>query len=121
MSDELRALAADLDRGAWKAIPAVAAVVAKGAHNVKNQMSAEAENSGHYRHFSRTFSYDLKRGGMEAEIGPDPDKTQGPLDNILYFGTSKSAAVLDIESALRQEAPKFEKHIADAVEKSLGL
>jgi hypothetical protein len=121
MSDELRDLAADLNKAAVKVFPAVAAVVAKGAHNVKEQMAEEAQSSGSYKHFHRSIGYDLHKGGLEAEIGPDKNGPQGALGNILYFGTSKNAAILDVESGLRDEAPRFEKHIADAAEKSLGL
>jgi hypothetical protein len=113
MTDELRDLAADLNKAAVKVFPAVAAVVAKGAHNVKEQMAEEAQSSGSYRHFHRSIGYDLHKGGLEAEIGPDKHGPQGALGNILYFGTSKNAAVLDIESALRDEAPRFEKAIGD--------
>lgn len=90
-------------------------VVAKGALNVKNALQRAARSSGHYKHFHRSISYDLV-GDLEAEIGPDKDRIQGALGNILYFGTSKNAAVLDLDQALAREAPRFELALADVAE-----
>lgn len=84
-------------------------VVEKGALNVKNGMKADAHNSGHYRYFASSITYD--RDGLEAEIGPDKGRTQGALGNILYFGTSNNAPVLDINGPLNREAPEFERQI----------
>lgn len=111
MSDELRDLARDLEAKAWKAIPQVAAAVAKGAHNIKERMREDAESNATTRHFAQSITYDLRRGGLEAEIGPDPARTQGPLDNILYFGDSKRGPVLDFDAAPREEEPKFIKNL----------
>lgn len=122
MSD-LDRLAADLTKGALKTTLAVAAVVKKGAQNVKTGMVADAQSSGSYKHFHRSIGYDVdvSAGAIEAEIGPDKDKPQGALGNLLYFGSSKNAPVLDLEGPLRDEAANFEKYVIDAAEKSLGL
>jgi hypothetical protein len=90
-------------------------VVAKGALNVKNALQREARSAGHYKHFHRSISYELL-GDLEAEIGPDKDRVQGALGNILYFGTSKNAAVLDLDASLAREAPRFELALADVAE-----
>lgn len=110
---EVRELSRDLAKVASKAVPEAAKVVSKGALNIKNEMASEAESSGHYKHFSRSISYDLRRGGLEAEIGPDKGRTQGALGNILYFGTSKNGPVLNINGPLDSEAPRFEKALGD--------
>lgn len=115
MNEDIRRLAADLDRKAWRVIPEVAAVVKKGAQNIKNQYVEEAASSGTTKHFSRAINYDISRGGLEAEIGTDKDRKQGPLGNILYFGTSDTAAVLDFDAAPRAEEPRFHAAIEDIV------
>ena len=122
MSDADR-LANDLAAAPLKAVPLVAAVVKKAAQNVKDHMVNEARSNGTYRHFHRSISYDVRSGfgGVEAEIGPDKDRTQGALGNVLYFGTSKNAPVLDINSGLRAEEEAFAENLADAIERALGL
>jgi hypothetical protein len=122
MSDADR-LANDLAAAPLKAVPLAAAVVKKTAQNVKDHMVNEARSNGTYKHFHRSISYDvhLAFGGIEAEIGPDKDRTQGALGNVLYFGTSKNAPVLDINSGLRAEEEAFAENLADAAERALGL
>ena len=122
MSDADR-LANDLAAAPFKAVPLAAAVVKKAAQNVKDHMVNEARSNGTYKHFHRAISYDVRLGfgGIEAEIGPDKDRTQGALGNVLYFGTSKNAPVLDINSGLRAEEEAFAENLADAIERALGL
>lgn len=122
MSDADR-LANDLAAAPFKAVPLAAAVVKKAAQNVKDHMVNEARSNGTYKHFHRSISYDVRLGfgGIEAEIGPDKDRTQGALGNVLYFGTSKNAPVLDINSGLRAEEEAFAENLADAIERALGL
>lgn len=93
-------------------------VVARGAFNIKKDMQADAQGHPHSPAFPSAISYDTKalRGQISAEIGPDKDKRQGALGNILYFGTSKNPAVLDINGPLDTEEPKFIKAIEDAIE-----
>jgi hypothetical protein len=95
--------------------PRFRAVISKGALNIKNEMRAEAANAGHYKHFNRSISYDLT-GEFEAEIGPDKALIQGALGNILYFGTSKNAPVLDINGPLNREGPRTVDAIGDVAE-----
>lgn len=112
---EIRDLAVDLEKKAWRAIPEVAAVVKKGAQNIKESYVSDAASSGTTKHFSSAINYDINKGGLEAEIGPDKDKPQGPLGNILYFGTSDTAAVLDFDGPPREEEPRFHRAIEDVV------
>lgn len=119
-ASEVNTLAADLGKIPARTVPAVTAVVTKGAQNVKEQMRDEAESGGTTRHFSRSISYDVSGGlgGVEAKIGPDKERTQGALGNLLYFGTSTQGPVLDIQGPLTAEEPKFEKELGNAIERS---
>jgi hypothetical protein len=110
-ASEVHRLAEDLAQVPVEKLPEVRKSLSKGALNIKNDMRDEAKSSGHYKHFSRSISYDLD--GLEAEIGPDKDKTQGALGNILYFGTSKNAPVLDLFGPAERELPKFAKALGD--------
>ena len=105
---EVRELSHDLGEVPDRVIPEVKKSVSRGALNIKDDMARDARSDGSYRHFHRSISYDLVRDGLEAEIGPDKNRVQGPLGNILYFGTSKNAPVLNLGGPLYREAPRFE-------------
>lgn len=117
-TSEFRALAADLGKASREVFKEAEKVTEKAAHNIKTTMADDAKSSGTYRHFAGSISYDraMSVGQIGYEIGPDKDRTQGALGNILYFGTSKNAPVLDVEVGLRKEAPEFEKRITDMAE-----
>lgn len=112
---QVEKLAADLQAVPEETRPKFRAVVSKGALNVKNQMREEASGHPTYRHFPSSISYDMQ-GDYGAEIGPDKSRVQGALGNLLYFGTSKTGGVLDINGPLNREAPRFTDAIADVAE-----
>lgn len=93
-------------------------VVSRGALNIKRDMQADAQGHPKSKHFPRAITYDTvdNKSEIRAEIGPDKDKPQGALGNLLYFGSSKNAPVLDINGPLDREEPKFLKAIDDALE-----
>lgn len=109
-------LADDLKHVPDETLPKVRKVVARGAVTVKNQMRDEARSTGHYRHFFRSISYDETDDGLGAVIGPDKAMIQGALGNLLYFGTSRTAGVLDINGPVNREAPRMADAIADVAE-----
>lgn len=119
---EVTKLAADFGKAAGSVIPEIDKVVERGALNIKNTMVDDAASAGHYRHFSRAISYDRAYavGSVAYEVGPDKDRMQGALGNILYFGTGHNGPVLDIEVGMRAEAAPLEKSVADAAERLAG-
>jgi hypothetical protein len=112
----VRDLADDLADARPRILAALTPVVSKGALNIKND--AIRLISGHPRsvHYPRSIGYDLEVIGTEisAEIGPDKERTQGALGNILEFGTSKNAPIPHLGPALTTEEPKYVKAIEDA-------
>ena len=116
--DEFRRLAADLGRVPANAYREVEATTKRAAQNIKDEMVADATSSGRYKHFSRSITYDraMSLGEIAYEVGPDKGRTQGALGNLLYFGTSKSGGVLDVEVGLRAEAPEFERRVSEIVD-----
>lgn len=114
---EVRALATDLGKVSKDVEKRAEQVLERGALNVKNRMVEDARSShkGAARHFAGSISYDraTRVGQLGYEIGPDKDRQQGALGNILYFGTSKNAPTLDIEAGLIEEAPRLEKALGD--------
>jgi len=117
---QLDALAATLGAAPARVRPAVKAVVAKGALNVKKGMVADATGHAFLPRFPYTIGYDITATGLtvKAEIGPDHDKPQGPLAGIVYFGTSKSGPVVNLTGPIEREAPAFERFLAVAVAKA---
>lgn len=123
-SSQVRELAADLGRVPAKSVPAVDQVMKRGANNVKRDMRRHAEGHPTFPHFPRSISYDRVPSEDERityEIGPDKDRMQGALGNLLYFGSSNNAPVLDIEHGLRDEAPRLERHLGEVAAGLLGM
>lgn len=112
----LNELVADLGRGELRTVPLAAAVVAKGALNVKNEARQMASGLRHAPAYPASITYDIAGNGLSAEIGPDKDKRQGALGNILEYGTSKNAPHAHLGPALDREGPAFEKALGDIVD-----
>jgi len=117
---QLDALAATLAAAPARLRPAVKAVVSKGALNVKNGMVADATGHAFLPRFPYTISYDITATAttVQAEIGPDHDKPQGPLAGVVYFGTSRSGPVASLTGPIEREAPAFERFLAVATAKA---
>lgn len=120
---EVRRFAADLDAAGKVSEREVRAVVTKGALNITKQLADEASQSVHFGQVARSINFDVRSstGGIEAEIGPDKQRSpSGRLGNIAYFGTSRGGGTLpDPEGALLAEAPAFEQYLLDLAEESL--
>lgn len=121
MFAETEALAADLAAAPLRLAELVPPVVSKGALNVKSDWRANASGNAHAPHYPASITYDLKADatGIEAEIGPDKSLPQGPLGNILEFGTSKNPPHLDGQRALSAEEPRFIAALEAVAEKAL--
>jgi len=125
--DDLRSLAHDLSEAPRRAQRDAVAVVEHGAVNVKHGWAENARLSAPHvaPHYPSSISYDLSLGGalvgrVEAEIGPDKSKPQGPLGNLLEFGSANNPPHNDGGRALREEAPKFEAELAKVALDALG-
>ncbi|MFD8949464.1 hypothetical protein ACFV0B_11475 [Streptomyces xanthophaeus] len=108
---ELYQLANAVTRHLPEAERDMAAVVTRGALNVKNGWRANAVASAgrHARLYPYSISYDVRPfpGGAQAEIGPDKDRPQGALGNLLEYGSSTNRPHNDGGRALLAEAPRF--------------
>lgn len=121
MFAETEALAADLAAAPARVAADIVPVVSKGALNVKNDWRTNASGNPHAPHYPASITYDLdvQPDGVEAEIGPDKNLPQGPLGNILEFGTSKNPPHLDGQRALAAEEPRFIEACATVAEQAL--
>lgn len=87
-------------------------VVSKGALNIKNawRRNAQATAGRHARYYPSTIGYDLHvaPGFIEAVIGPDKALPQGPLGNLLEYGSANNPPHNDGGRALLEEEPRFQ-------------
>lgn len=118
---EVTAFEHDLGRVAGRMVADVDATVKKGADNIKRDMEAHASGrlaGGYAKHFPRTISYDraAKFGLIAYEVGPDKDRAQGALGNLLYFGSKNNDPVLDIEVGIGEETPRLTNALGDLIE-----
>lgn len=90
-------------------------VVEKGALNIKRDWQQRASGLRHAPLYPASITYDLavKGFGIEAEVGPDKDRPQGALGNLITFGSANNAPSGDDVAVLSTEAPKFVKAMTD--------
>jgi hypothetical protein len=121
MFAETEALAADLALAPARLQVALTAVVSKGALNIKRDWQASASGLPHAPAYPSSITYDLTPapGRIEAEIGPDKAKRQGPLGNLIEFGSANNPPHLDGARALAAETPRFVEACAEAAQKSV--
>lgn len=108
-------LLGDLAKVQTRSVGAFAAVVNKGAVNVKKDWRQRWSGIAHAPALPAAVTYDITYGlgRIEAEIGPDKDLRQGPLGNIIEFGTVNNAPIPGGLPALAAEAPRFERALGD--------
>lgn len=113
-TSELNALAADLGRVSGRVVPQIQAVTEKGALNVKTGWARRWSGLAHAPAVDESVSYDMKAGigWVGAEIGPDKDRRQGALGNLLEFGSINNAPIPGGVPALDEEAPKYEAELS---------
>jgi hypothetical protein len=99
----------------------ITAVVAKGALNIKRDAAKRAGGMAHAPAYPRSITYDLRAGwtGPYADIGPDKQKRQGALGNVLEYGTVNNPPHPHLRPAADAEQPRFEKAIEDLVARPL--
>lgn len=127
--DKLIANLDDVPEGAHKNIRKAVQVT---AHHIRDTARQLSSGIAHAPLYPYTISYDTNDlgvgKGVTAEIGPDPDKvigggphrTPGHLDNILEYGTPKSAPIPHVNPALDKWSDDFERGLEIAAEQALG-
>lgn len=120
---DLLKLSVDLDRAARVAPVEARKVVAKGALNIKNDARRRITGHPHAPAYPNSITYDTGATplGAWAEIGPDKDRRQGALGNILEFGTIKNSPIPHMAPAAETEEPKFAKAMEDLAGKVIEL
>lgn len=120
---EVAELATDLGRVGASAVKHILRAGNKSAMTLRDEMRYDAEGIKHAPAFPSSISWDRNPlagfGVAEWEIGPDKERRQGALGNILYFGTAKNGPVLDINGPARRQEADIAEAFADAVADAL--
>ncbi len=111
----LKGLIADLQHAAAKCPEETRKVAQKGALNVKTDWRRHWSGLAHAPALPLSITYDTSVHGMTvgAEIGPEHDRRQAPLANLLEYGSIKNPPIPGGAPALEAERPRFEKALAD--------
>ena len=112
----LTELVADLSAAPLAARIKARAVVQKGALNIKQDAQRLISGLAHAPLYPASITYETKEDGVGevvALIGPDKDRPQGALGNLLEYGSANNAPLAHLGPALDLEGPRFVKAIAD--------
>jgi hypothetical protein len=114
-------LQADLNGVGREVIPFAVKALAVTANNVKKTWRGKVSGAAGLPGLAGALSYDVKAAGahIEAEIGYDKDRYQGPLGNISEFGSPTVAPRGYGAGALQENADDFVRGITNAVDDAL--
>jgi HK97 gp10 family phage protein len=121
----LTALITDLTAAPEKLRAGVRATVEKAALNVKNDAKETVTRDtpkGYARAYPASITYDVEQtatGGTSAEIGPDKDKRQGALGNLIEFGSANNSPIPHLGPALEHETPNLEFWLSEVAGQAL--
>lgn len=118
----LKAWRESLERADEELVPQTERVVGRGLFNVKRDWAARWTGYPHIVHLPRAINYDVTREGdnVGGEVGPDSQRRQAPLAHFIEFGGPHNAPIPGGLPALAAEEPKFERALADMLEKLLA-
>jgi hypothetical protein len=90
-------------------------IVGQGCNNIKKDWRARWIGHRHIPHLPFTITYDVTMVGdtIVGEVGPDKGKNQGPLGNIIEFGTINNAPIPGGQPALDAEEPRFARYVEE--------
>lgn len=104
-----------LEEAATDVVPEARKVVARASLNIKKDAQRKISGLAHAPHYPRAIGYDTAVSGtrVTSEIGPDKNKKQGALGNLLEYGSVNNAPLAHLGPALDYEVPNLERYLAD--------
>ncbi len=117
----LQELVASLEGAPVRLRTFAAKAVEVTARTIRDEARQRISGHRYLPQYPQSITYDIKptATGVEAEIGPDKDRPQGPLGNIIEYGTSKNAPLPHLGPALDAAEPDAEHGITIAVQDAL--
>lgn len=114
-SSDAKRLAVALETAAKVAPEETRKVIARGALNVKRDAQRRISGHPHLPHYPASITYDteLTPTGASAQVGPDKRRPQGPLGNILEYGSPSRPPIPHLGPALQAEEPRLVKALED--------
>lgn len=105
---DLNRLAADLTAAGLRAGVRGFAVLEKAGVNIKTGARSLAPHGPYTPQYPRSITYDIGVDGFAIvlEVGPDKNLAQGPLGNLLEYGTAELGPHAHIGPAFDREVPK---------------
>jgi hypothetical protein len=116
-TSQVDTLAIDLGKAGRTATLGAMKVMAKAAQQIRDGMKQDFTGHAHATRIPAAVNYTIR--GLGIEVGVDKRGPQGGLGNLLAFGSSKNAAVVDHTAALRRELPSIERYLAEVAERAL--
>lgn len=103
------------------------------ARNIKDTARENSQGIGHAPHFPRSITYDISAGvsllretfggggsdTLSAEIGPDKDRPQGDLGNLIEYGSVNNPPQGIMHGALQANEADFARGIEKATDDAL--
>lgn len=128
---ELDKLAADLGEVPKRSSRNLRQAIEVTARHVRDTARQNASGMAHAPAFPYSITYDITGSGdsgtgstLDAEIGPDKDRPQGALGNLIEYGSVRNPPQGIMHGALQSNEADFERGIdlavADAL-KGVGL
>jgi hypothetical protein len=116
--DGIDQLLHDLGAAPAKLIANGTTALTVNAHKVKDTWREADSGLQHAPAYPASVTYDLAAGGgyVEAEIGPDKDRPQGALGNLIEYGSANNPPRGSGAKALAANADDLEHGIALAAE-----
>lgn len=119
---QLTALTKDLEEAVAIAPAEAAKAVKKAAVNIKADARRRVSGLPHIPAYPRSITFDdvtVTRIFARTEVGPDKDKRQGALGNILEYGSPKRPPIPHLGPAAEAEEPRFAKAMDELAVKAL--
>lgn len=117
----INALVADLEAFPTRLAANVVKAVRVTSQKVRDDARSRIAGHKYLPAYPYSITHDTKvtAEGVEGEIGPDKGRAQGPLGNIVEYGTSKNAPLPHLGPALDANAEDLVTGIEIAVSQAI--
>lgn len=119
----LTELAADLDAAPARVSAGAYPTMKKAGQNIKEHWQDAWKGMAHAPLLPDAISYDVYPAGLlavELEVGPDKDRPQGALGNLIEYGSRNNAPRPGAPGAVAAELPQWEKALQDLAIEAMG-